>query len=83
MNPPMRVFQHAPRVGHVTKTLSEEEKYRHLARRRGKKRAAVAVARTLLTTIYHIIRKGQIEGVEKGNIQGQNEFITGLFGLAA
>jgi IS6 family transposase len=31
----------------------------------------------------HMIRKGQIEGVEKGNIQGQNEFIAGLFGLAA
>jgi len=30
----------------------------------------------------HMIRKGQIEGVEKGNIQGQNEFIAGLFGLA-
>jgi IS6 family transposase len=31
----------------------------------------------------HMIRKGQIEGVEKGNIQGQNEFIAGLFCLAA
>ena len=31
----------------------------------------------------HMIRKGQVEGVEKGNIQGQNEFIAGLFGLAA
>lgn len=31
----------------------------------------------------HMIRKGQMEGVEKGNIQGQNEFIAGLFGLAA
>ena len=30
-----------------------------------------------------MIRKGQIEGVKKGNIQGQNEFIAGLFGLAA
>jgi transposase len=34
------------------------EKYRRLARRRGKKRAAVAVARTLLTIIYHMIREG-------------------------
>ena len=31
----------------------------------------------------HMIRKGQIKGVEKGNIQAQNEFIAGLFGLAA
>ena len=31
----------------------------------------------------HMIRKGQVEGVEKGNILGQNEFIAGLFGLAA
>ena len=31
----------------------------------------------------HMIRKGQIEGVEKGNIQAQNQFIARLFGLAA
>ena len=31
----------------------------------------------------HMIRKGQIEGVEKSNIQGQNEYIAGLFSLAA
>ena len=31
----------------------------------------------------HMIRKGQIEGVEKGNIKGQNEFIAGLFCPAA
>jgi hypothetical protein len=30
----------------------------------------------------HMVRKGQIEGVEKSNIQGQNEFIAELFGLA-
>ena len=30
----------------------------------------------------HMIRKGQIGGVEKGNIQAQNQFIAGLFGLA-
>jgi hypothetical protein len=29
----------------------------------------------------HMIRKGQIEGVGKGNIQAQNQFIAGLFGL--
>ena len=29
----------------------------------------------------HMIRKGQIEGIEKGEIQGQNQFILGLFGL--
>ena len=29
----------------------------------------------------HMIRKGQVEGIEKGNIQGQNQFIAGLFGL--
>lgn len=41
------------------------EKYRRLARRRGKKRAAVAVARTLLTIIYHMIREGT-DYVERG-----------------
>ncbi len=41
------------------------EKYRRLARRRGKKRAAVAVARTLLTIIYHMIRQGS-EYMERG-----------------
>jgi transposase len=34
------------------------EKYRRLARRRGKKRAAIAVARTLLVIAYHIVRDG-------------------------
>ena len=29
----------------------------------------------------HMIRKGQIRKVEKGNIQAQNQFIAGLFGL--
>jgi IS6 family transposase len=31
----------------------------------------------------HMIRKGQIEGIGKGNIQAQNQFIAGLFGLVA
>ena len=31
----------------------------------------------------HMIRKGQIEGADKGNIQVQNKFIAGLFGLVA
>ena len=31
----------------------------------------------------HMIRKGQIEGIEKGNINAQNQFIAKLFGLAA
>jgi len=31
----------------------------------------------------HMIRKGQIEGIEKGDIQGQNQFISELFGLTA
>ena len=30
----------------------------------------------------HMIRKGQIQGAEKGNIQTQNQFIARLFGLA-
>jgi len=34
------------------------EKYRRLSRRRGKKRAAVAVARTMLVIIYHLMRDG-------------------------
>ena len=31
----------------------------------------------------HMIRKGQIEGVEKGDLKSQNTFIAGLFSLAA
>ena len=31
----------------------------------------------------HMIRKGQMEGVEKGDLKAQNAFIAGLFGLAA
>ena len=31
----------------------------------------------------HMIRKGQIVGIEKVNIQGQNQFISELFGLTA
>ncbi len=31
----------------------------------------------------NMIRKGQIEGVKKGNIVAQNQFVAGLFGLAA
>lgn len=42
------------------------EKYRRLARRRGKKRAAVAVARTILTIMYHMIRHGT-QYVERGS----------------
>lgn len=34
------------------------EKYRRLSRRRGKKRAAVAVARTMLVIAYHLMRDG-------------------------
>ena len=29
----------------------------------------------------HMIRKGQMKGVEKGNIRERNQFIAGLFGL--
>jgi len=31
--------------------------------------------------MMHMIRKGQIVGADKGNIQAQNQFISGLFGL--
>ena len=31
----------------------------------------------------HMIRKGQMEGVKKGDLKAQNAFIAGLFGLAA
>ena len=33
--------------------------------------------------VMHMIRKGQIRGADKGNIQAQNQFIAGLFGLVA
>ena len=31
----------------------------------------------------HMIRKGQMGGVEKGDLKAQNTFIANLFGLAA
>jgi hypothetical protein len=31
--------------------------------------------------VMHMIKKGQIAGADKGNIQAQNQFIAGLFGL--
>ena len=31
----------------------------------------------------HMIRKGQMEGVEKGDLKAQNAFVASLFGLAA
>jgi len=33
--------------------------------------------------MMHMIRKGQVRGVDKGNIQAQTQFINDLFGLAA
>jgi len=42
------------------------EKYRRIARRRGKKRAAVAVARTMLIIMYHMIRNGTAY-IERGS----------------
>jgi IS6 family transposase len=33
--------------------------------------------------VMNMIRKGQMEGIEKGNIKAQNNFIAGLFGLVA
>ena len=33
--------------------------------------------------VMNMIRKGQIEEIEKGNIKAQNDFIAGLFGLVA
>jgi magnesium-transporting ATPase (P-type) len=42
------------------------EKYRRLSRRQGKKRAAVAVARTILVIVYHIMRDGT-HFVERGS----------------
>ena len=33
--------------------------------------------------VMHMVRKGQIRGVEKGDILGQIVFIASLFGVAA
>jgi IS6 family transposase len=33
--------------------------------------------------VMHRIRKGQMRGVEKGDVMGQVAFISGLFGVAA
>ena len=29
----------------------------------------------------HMIRRGQIQGADKGNIRAQNQIVAGLFGL--
>jgi transposase len=42
-----------------TKDTYLSAQYHRLAARRGKKRAAVAVAHTILTIIYHILRTGR------------------------
>jgi hypothetical protein len=31
----------------------------------------------------NMIRKGQIQGVEKGDVMGQAEFVSQIFGVAA
>ncbi len=33
--------------------------------------------------MMHMMRKGQIQGVEKGNVKGQVTFNASLFGVAA
>jgi transposase, IS6 family len=33
--------------------------------------------------VMHMVRKGQMRGVEKGDIMGQIAFISSLFGVAA
>ena len=43
--------------------------------------AYIGAVNDLNDETMHMIRKGQIEGIEKGNIQGQNRFIAELFGL--
>jgi transposase len=58
------------------------ERYRRLARRRGKKRAALAVARSILVIVYHLIRDGS-RFVERGaaffdhlNVQSTQHWLT-------
>ncbi len=42
------------------------------------------VRRTIIGyEIMNSIRKGQIQGIEKGNIQAQAEFVSQIFGVAA
>ena len=43
--------------------------------------AYIGAVNDLNDEMMHMIRKGQIEGIEKGNVQGQNRFIAELFGL--
>ena len=47
------------------------EQYRRLARRRGKKRAAVAVAHSILVIMYHMIQDGT-EYMERGSTYFDN-----------
>jgi transposase len=58
------------------------ERYRRLARRRGKKRAALAVARSMLVIVYHLIRDGS-RFIERGaaffdqlNAQSTQQWLT-------
>jgi len=53
---------------------------------KGKSRFRVGSYPTAWWTIrgyemMNMIRKGQIEGADKGKIKAQNQFIAGLFGL--
>lgn len=40
--------------------LTTRKKYERIAKRRGKKRAIIAIARMMLTAIYHMLSNGEI-----------------------
>ena len=45
--------------------------------------AFLGEAVTIIALPDNLIRKGQIEGVGKGNIRGQGRFVSNLFMIAA
>lgn len=59
-----------PKAAGRTKNTYLSAQYRRLARRRGKKRAAVAVGHTILVIAYHVLDRGCSYQEPGGNYLG-------------
>ncbi|GHV39852.1 hypothetical protein FACS189490_04100 [Clostridia bacterium] len=60
------IFRHCPLVTFVKSKKHNElrDKYQALKKRRGGKKAVIAIARKLLTAIWHILSKGEFYNAE-------------------
>ena len=52
-----------------------KNKYERIAKRRGKKRAIIAIARMILTAVYHMLSTGETWGMEFTNSNLCNEYM--------